>query len=369
MSQVVRQETTLSVCDYYTAAVYEKMKYDKVRNHGYLYGIEQINCMSPTNSVWLDLGCGQFLVLSLMVVAETKSMVYAFEVNKKAADYATRKAKNMTFEPGAGIQVFTGASTDPAVMEKFKCKLKTLNFPDVNVIFELFGHIASSEGVWHTMLKLKQSLSNTKCTFVPAICSTLATPVYVHGTPAGKLVLLPLSRSLHECKFDRLSQGMLRFELINFNDPLHIYEKSGVQENILDFSVHCKGEFNALGCFIRVDIDVNSDETTKSIILSEQPTQHATQPSFMRSSRNMLAPVKHFSNIPGDMHVANNWMNAMVMLEHPVAVEKGDRIIVNSYVNIMSELPTYRFDIQVMSGDSLSKQTCKISTNDLFPPV
>jgi hypothetical protein len=320
--------------------------------------------MPHTKSVWLDLGCGQFLVLSLMVVSRTRSMVYAFEVNKKAADHATRKAKHITFEPGAGIQVFTGASTDPAVMEKFKSKLKTLNFPEVNVIFELFGHIASSEGVWHTMLKLKQSLSNTKCRFVPAICSTLATPVYVHGTPAGKLVLLPLSRSLDECKFDRLSQDMLRFELINFNDPLHIYEKSGVQKKRLDFSVHCKGKFNALGCFIRVDIDVAVD----SSILAEQPTQHATQPSFRRSPRNMQAPVKHFSNIPGDKHVANNWMNAMVMLEHPVAVGKGDRIIVNSYVNIMSDLPTYRFDIQVMSGvDSLSKQTCKISTDDLFP--
>jgi hypothetical protein len=310
------------------------------------------------NAVWLDVGCGQFLVLS-DIVSKTGSMVYAFEVNTKAAEHATKKAKSMTFVAGGGIEVFTGASTEPSVMNQFKSRLKTLHFPDVNIIFELFGHFASSEGVWNTMRNLKESLLQTTCNFVPNACATFATPVHVHDNPHGNLVLLPLPRSPDKWKFDRLSQEMHPFERIDFNQPLYVYNKSGIQNNTLLFNVDRAGLFNGLACFINVYF--------KPIA---RPDTLFDPDFFRRSKRNSFRPITHFSNYPGKEPFPKCWHNAMVILNRPIAVQKGDTIIVSTRINIETELPTYDFDFKVtshMGSGPSSVATCSLTTDDLFP--
>ena len=238
-------------------------------------------------------------------------------------------------------------------------KIKQRNLPKqkkVDIfISELFGNFLSMEDCARIFEKI-QPLFNEKTQVFPRFGATLFLPSdykqikMTEGMRLSKHVLYTRGRA-RDAKLAE-NPGLLEF----FDYARELKREMEFQT---EFTITKKGELNSLICFIWSDMGVNphgfDEERKKQKRGSERTQDFLNCVDLAHLMRNKPYGFG-FASLDGLPTTAVNWLRALVLLDTPILVSKGDHVRVESRMSTTIEHHShFEFQVQVADKDFKSK--------------
>ena len=281
--------STRSVAESFDEYSYKTMINDINRNICYHTWINTVN---KKNKQWLEIGPGPYVCLGKMVLKNNPETYYwAVEVNKDAL----KKAKKI-------IKEYSNATIKFGYIdENYKDLPK-----DVDIILhEIFGVIASAEGVgkvlYHLMKKFPNAIS------IPQFAITYIVPLALKIDDVIKDSTLTINKKLIKCRipFDsQLTEKQAILESFDFGNV------SLEQSHNNKLKIKTNGELNVLGIYIWLSFGDIVTSSNCSIVGS-----------------------------------STNWANVGLILPYSLSVKKTQEIIIKSSVQLDSLRPTYYISV------------------------
>ena len=293
------EQDAKTVAESFSTSCYQLMTQDTERNKCYQQWIDRIH---TPESKWLEIGPGTDACLSLMLLENHPDTFYhGIEVNKEAL----KRAKQI-------LTPFKNATLQQGFLdEKFQAEMLFPKQIDC-ILHEIFGVIASSEGVGRTMNRLKRMYPEAK--FVPSLAESWIVPLELSSSD---LVSDPLL-NLHPNLF-RSAINFQTFQLCD--DSQHaLLERLDFSKKDVDLKqthvTQCKmnryGTLSVLGIFIRI----GCPETEIYTSSNKSWTGHSA-----------------------------NWTNIGLVLPHPISIKRNQILEIISVVNLDLAAPTYSIQI------------------------
>ncbi|MEZ5328614.1 MAG: 50S ribosomal protein L11 methyltransferase [Verrucomicrobiales bacterium] len=199
----------------YDRFLYELMSSDHIRNSFYINQLHQ-----TSNKIVVDIGTGANAHWAIASIQSGATHVYAIEADSQACESARKLVTNLGLSNL--ITVIQGFSTEVTLPQK------------ANIcITEIFGEIASGEGVTSYIRDAKMRLLTADATIIPQFCLTRFAPVSIPNelfeSPAFDIDALPYVESIFGFSggpFD------LRLSLENFSHNYELFSEPGIFEDI-----------------------------------------------------------------------------------------------------------------------------------------
>jgi hypothetical protein len=344
---------TDTICQSYNEATYSRMNSDTPRNDSYTTAIN--NSQINNTQIHMDIGCGANALLTTQILKRHKSCI-AIEINQKAAHTANRNIREM-LTADMTYQIINETAASTTVIKAIIAEGK----PTIKAFHEIFGYLASSEGI----VKLTQDLRNklpTKITLemIPAHMATFCTPIELNIEDKHLLI---------GCKFPNpqtilIAPGKLNLKLCSLTKTHHILEQfdlnnltSPLQSQTSTLTIDKKGTLNALGCYIVIDFGpeyAGRRFTNQSKI----PRLDHTETKPRGPSTNSLA---------GDPNCGKNWHNMVLTLQNTHKAKPGDQVTISS-TSDSTHTPTYTFQITHRREEkTISTEQINLCFSDLYP--
>jgi hypothetical protein len=289
-----------SVAQSFSNSCYQLMSQDVERNKCYQKWID-MNHTSTTK--WLEIGPGSEACLSLMVLKNNPNAVYhGIEVNKEALKHAKRI-----------LSPFPNATMQQGFLdEKFKVQQQLLPKDVDCILHEIFGVIASSEGVAKTLKLLKGIYPNAK--FVPSFAESWIVPLEMSCSDVISDPLLNVHPNLFRCAIDfdkfQLCNEHALLERLDFSQELELK-----QTHVTRCKMKRNGKLSVCGIFIKIGC-VDSELCTSSN-----------------------------KSWPGH---SSNWANIGLVLLEPISVKINQTLEITAVINLELNAPIY--DIQLKTN-------------------
>ena len=303
-----------SVADSFIQSCYTLMTTDINRTNTYKSWIEGAsNHLSYLT--WFEVGPGADACLSKFVLDKyTNSKYIGIETNKFAYESAKKKLKN-----------YSNAKLIKAYVDTNFVANKALGVPKSvdYILHEIFGTIASSEGVGMVLHKLKQLYPSSIS--IPSYAQTFIVPLNLTCSDIINDPTLIITPILIRCKipFDKteMTSTHATLEYLDFDDVIL------QQTHITKCIISKNGFISALGIYI--NIGFNNVITT-----SNQDKSNAS----------------------------TNWSNIGLMLPNKVHVKYNQAIVIKSTIDISTTIPSYYIEL-IVNKDIY---TFQINPNDLY---
>lgn len=351
---------------------YTSMNLDTNRNKAYQLAVSAAVKVAKCLR-WLEVGCGSSATLTRMVLSipGAACSIACIEGNVKSAADAERVLQSLY--PGARWRVVPGMSADPAVLH---AALKPMSKPCQAVLHEVFGFLASSEGIAHIVADIQDKFASEEVQALPLFVPCLAASFYAptslsltHVKRNGDIYvssnfLLVTKFPIRQACLTDVVLGMDRcppcgcIEYLDFRNPAR---EQMQQERTGSFRVNRTADFNSLTTFVWAGF--------ASLSRSKRGGPMTNFPYGVDELGSEAAELcSSFSSASFDADgSASNWRNLIVLLPESVPVEAGDTITVVATTDMRALNPTYTFRIEVTATDGGSKACVTVVLDDLYP--
>lgn len=270
-----------------------------------------IDVIQGDTQKWLEIGPGADTCLSKILLCTYPDVFYwGVEVNK----YALKKARK-------AIQEYKNASVHYGFIdENYRDLPPSIDY----VLHEIFGVIASSEGVCKALISLRKRYPLMKS--IPEYAETFLVPLALPPDDIIKDPVLIINRKLLRCHLPffkcQLSDTHALLETYNFNAEIDL-----VQRHVTTCKVSKSGILTVIGIYIKLGMD---DISTTS---------------------NQDLP-----------NASTSWSNVGLVLPQELFVEKNYTIIILASTNLDSIEPKYEITLKYKKYE----YTWNISYCDLY---
>jgi hypothetical protein len=306
--------TTDTICQSYSEATYSRMNSDTPRNDAYTIAIK--NSPIDNTQTQMDIGCGATALLTTQILKRHRNCI-AIEINQQAAYTANRLIKDM-LTPDMTYQIINETAASPTVIKAIIERGK----PTIKAFHEIFGYLASSEGIVKITQDIRNKLPTTiTLEMIPAHMATFCTPIELNieakhllegcKFPNPQTILTaPGKLNLDLCSLTKTHHTLEQFDLNNLTNPL--------QSQTSTLTISKEGILNALGCYIAIDFGPN----------------YAGR-RFTNQSK--IPRLDHIENKPrgqsinsygGDPNCGKNWHKMIIILKTAQEAKKGDHVTI-----------------------------------------
>jgi hypothetical protein len=400
--------TADSICQGYSVESYASMNNDAVRNRFFDKAIagavarrgklkQQFDGRGPVPHHWLEIGCGGSALLTKRVLAlDQNSTIEAFETNAQSAKEA-RRTLNADINLADRWQVRSlsscaadaparsasssnnssssnsSSSSDITDSSSKRRRKSALPAAPQAAIFEIFGYIASAEGVVRAIadLRTRHRLPATAAV-VPERAATFYAPVCLdaealHGHAIGASGSLYVSDKLlllQRLDFSRCmaSTAVGVFEALDFrgdaptvSDSPHAGSDSDSSNSSGSTSSDSSSSSSTASAVAEIAAITTSTATV--FIVSRSCTVHGLGMYVALAARGTAADVKRWaaseynadwsagelwtsSNI-SDGRYSSNWRNPVALFSEPLNLHAGDTLHCTVTTAVHSEEPQY----------------------------
>jgi hypothetical protein len=390
---VLADDTLADLIKVFSQEGYGSMTQDRERNLAYRRGITAWarRRSSDAKERVLEIGPGADAVLTRILIEQAGSLkgslkrlqVLALEGNPKACHSA--RARLSDLRPGL-VQVLGLLSTQFSS----ETLVEHLGGPPTMILHELLGMFASCESVAFVIRDLidkiidKTAASATPTTpaWLPAAFGTFYQPVLLDHQVRVPAVAVPVNQPRLLLTHDRLALRDNRHRLSPCAGLLEWFDTANEdrsqwlrQQHTAEFTVqedNC--QLNALVCFIHIEFDAfephgDSFEpsdgrakrrrcTRRDPVQVERPAPsaettktRARQAAVITSARDSTTSSRPAETGDGLYH-ASNWANPLVFLSQKVQLNRGDKLIVSSDVDLEPQVPSYTFRLDLLLSDN-----------------
>jgi hypothetical protein len=344
---------TDTICQAYNEATYSRMNSDTPRNDTYTTAIK--NSQISNAQAHMDIGCGANALLTTQILKRHKNCI-AIEINQEAAHIAKRNIREMlTADMTCQIINETAAST--TVIKAIIAEGK----PAIKAFHEIFGYLASSEGIVKTTQDIRNKLP-TKITLemIPAHMATFCTPIELNiedkhlligcKFPNPQTILIaPGKLNLEICSLTKTHHTLEQFDLNNLTNPR--------QSQTSTHTIHKNGTLNALGCYIVIDFG--------SEYAGRRFKNQSKIPRLDHAETRLRGPSTN--SFAGDSNCGKNWHNMVLTLQNTHKAEPGDQITISS-TSDSTHTPTYTFQITHKRKEIIiNEEHIHLGFSDLYP--
>jgi hypothetical protein len=344
---------TDTICQSYSEATYSRMNSDTPRNDAYTTAIN--NSPIDNSQILMDIGCGATALLTTQILKRHRNCI-AIEINQQASHTANRLIKNMcTID--MTYQIINDTAASPTTIKAIKEKDK----PTIKAFHEIFGYLASSEGIVKITQDIRNKLPTTiTLEMIPAHMATFCTPIELN---------IETKHILVGCKFPNpqtilTAPGKLNLELSSLTKTHHTLEQFDLNNltNLLQsqtstLTISKEGTLNALGCYIAIDFGPN--------YAGRRFTNQSKVPRLDHTENQPRGP--SINSYGGDPTCGKNWHNMIIILQNAHAAKIGDRITISS-TSDSTTTPTYSFQITHKRDEiTINNEQILLSFSDLYP--
>jgi hypothetical protein len=355
--------TTQSICANYSGEGYGSMNQDVARNKFFLEAIKHAKATAPEGT-WLEIGCGASALLTKMAM-ESKATIVAIEGNPDSAAIASRMLKQCEGSlPGKARVVAGFAGVDLGAVrttDKDKDGFTA-------VLFEIFGFIASVEGVVAALGAVREAYQiHPSVRSVPSRALTRIVPVDVdvealardtatlYSSP--KLLLAKryaLGRdSLCACD----ASGVGTFEDV---DCASLLSRPPPEARTLtsELRVARPGVLSGLALYVVLQAECPKPRRWPDSAFGDSEGDAATG----EAGRKLIWTTSNRADSQGA--VSTNWLNPILLLPAPVPVEAGKAITLKVTAHLTSLSPHYRVQC-AYNGEPVAD--LELAFADLYP--
>uniref|UniRef100_A0A0G4FBC3 Methyltransferase domain-containing protein n=1 Tax=Chromera velia CCMP2878 TaxID=1169474 RepID=A0A0G4FBC3_9ALVE len=325
------------------------MNSDTQRNLFFSRAIQSVDART-----WLEIGCGAEALLSSMVLSRNDTRVFALEVNQESARRASRAL--------ASQPLFAGRFEVRNLHSRDLPREKAARSPEA-VLFELFGPVASSEGVVETMNFIRKQLSTpNNVTFIPQCASTCIVPVTLDvqtlssaWRDVDELYVSPkmlLARRFDFATNSLTGTDVALLERLDFQAS-RIKTK---QEHETTLPVSQTGVLRGFAAYITLIAPAPS---------RKRPRQRWPSCQYEEIPENFLWTSSNAS----DNSYSRNWRNPIFLLSKPTRVEAGSRLRILATAFLADRRPSYHVHCSVLTkrGAVVDLEEVRISFDDFYP--
>jgi hypothetical protein len=390
--------TADSICQGYSVESYASMNNDAVRNRFFDKAIagavarrgkpkQQSNGRGPVPHHWIEIGCGGSALLTQRVLAlDQNSTIEAFETNAQSAGEARRTLNaDINLADRWQVRSMSSCAVDaPSIANSSsssnnssssgditdscskKRRKSTLSAAPHAAIFEIFGFIASAEGVVRAVadLRTRHRLPLTAAV-VPERAATFYAPVCLdaealHGHAIGASGSLYVSDKLlllQRLDFSRCmaSTAVGVFEALDFGgDVLNAHSNSVSSDSVSSDSGSTSSDSSSSSSSA---VAATTTSTATLFTMARSCTVHGLGMYVALAARGKAADVKRWtaseynadwsagelwtsSNI-SDGRYSSNWRNPIALFPAPLNLQAGDKLHCTVTTAVHSEEPQY----------------------------
>jgi hypothetical protein len=418
--------TADSICQGYSVESYASMNNDAVRNRFFDKAIagavarrgklkQQFDGRGPVPHHWLEIGCGGSALLTKRVLAlDQNSTIEAFETNAQSAKEA-RRTLNADINLADRWQVRSlsscaadaparsasssnnssssnsSSSSDITDSSSKRRRKSALPAAPQAAIFEIFGYIASAEGVVRAIadLRTRHRLPATAAV-VPERAATFYAPVCLdaealHGHAIGASGSLYVSDKLlllQRLDFSRCmaSTAVGVFEALDFrgdaptvSDSPHAGSDSDSSSSSGSTSSESSSSSAATSSVAAAAAAASTTSTATVFTVARSCTVHGLGMYVALAARGTAADVKRWaaseynadwsagelwtsSNI-SDGRYSSNWRNPVALFPEPLNLHAGDKLHCTVTTAVHSEEPQYSMVYSVEPAAKTARTT------------
>lgn len=368
--------TTQSICTNYSGEGYGSMNQDVARNKFFQEAIKFAKSR-VSKGTWLEIGCGASALLTKMAV-DSGATIVAIEGNAESAAIASRLLKETNGStPGQGRVVTGFAGANLGASETF-----------VVVLFEIFGFIASVEGVVAALMAVRGAYHLHPCVAsVPSRALTRIVPVDVDiellardcaTIYVGRKLLLAKRYKLERdslCAPDASGVGV--FEDVDCTALLSTgvtYDQSSITSEL---TIVRSGFLTGLALYIVLQADcpkprrwpdsaygddAGASSTTGQIDGKDADANAGSQAKRRDDVGKVLWTTSNWADEPGA--VCTNWLNPILLLPSAVKVEAGKQLTLRVTTRLGDLQPSYTV---TCTYDGNPCALIDLSFEDLYP--
>ena len=294
--------TTDTICQSYSEATYSRMNSDTPRNDAYTIAIK--NSPIDNTQTQVDIGCGATALLTTQILKRHRNCI-AIEINQQAAYTANRLIKDM-LTPDMTYQIINETAASPTVIKAIIERGK----PTIKAFHEIFGYLASSEGIVKITQDIRNKLPTTlTLEMIPAHMATFCTPMELN---------IEAKHLLEGCKFPNpqtilTAPGKLNLDLFSLTKTHHTLEQfdlnnltNPLQPQTSTLTISKEGILNALGCYIAIDFGPN--------YAGRRFTNQSKIPRLDRMENKPRG--QSINSYGGDPNCGKNWHNMIIILQN-----------------------------------------------------
>jgi len=334
--------STRSVAEGFTSEAYASMTKDVHRNACYQAWID--SARQPGHG-WLEIGPGSDACLALMVLAAHPDTSYCgIEVNKTAAHQASKRLRS--YRRARIVRGF--------IDEHFKALPLSVDC----ILHEVFGTIASAEGIARTMVALRQRFP--KAQSIPEAAATYMVPLALTADDVLKDPTLTINHKLIRGRlpFARraLTSDHALLEWLDFRDSPEL-----TQHHTTVCRVRCSGLLTAVGLYIWIGpasaaghgamitsgdlgrLGVRDSRDLGRLGVGDSPDIGRCGKGDSRDIGVVaMATTTSNQDLPG---ASTNWANVALVLPQPMTVEQDRVIVLTAAAHLDSVTPCYEVTV------------------------
>jgi hypothetical protein len=392
--------TADSICQGYSVESYASMNNDAVRNRFFDKAIagavarrgklkQQSNGRGPVPHHWLEIGCGGSALLTKRVLAlDQNSTIEAFETNAQSAKEARRtlnadinlvdrwQVRSLSSCAADAPASSASSSSSSNITDSCSKRRRKSALPPAPqaAIFEIFGYIASAEGVVRAIadLRTRHRLPATAAV-VPERAATFYAPVCLdaealHGHAIGASGSLYVSDKLlllQRLDFSRCmaSTAVGVFEALDFRGDAPVLGDAPHSDNDSDSSSsgstssESSSSSTTASSAVAAEVVATTTSTATVFTVARSCTMHGLGMYVALAARGTAADVKRWaasayntewsagelwtsSNI-SDGRYSSNWRNPVALFPGPLNLHAGDKLHCTVTTAVHSEEPQY----------------------------
>lgn len=334
--------TTQSICANYSGEGYGSMNQDAARNKFFFESIKHAKATSPKGT-WLEIGCGASALLTKMAIERGVTIV-AIEGNAESAAIASRMLKQSEGSLPGQARVVTGfAGVDLGPGSSGSSQQKQESF--TTVLFEIFGFIASVEGVVAALGAVRDAYQiHPGMSAVPSRALTRIVPVDIDVPSLAKdCATLYTSPKLLLAKRYALGRdalcandasGVGTFEDIDCASLLR-ERPPDARTFTSRLVVTREGTFSGLALYLVLQSECPKPRRWPDSAYGDADGDECTG----KGGRKVLWTTSNWADSPGA--VSTNWLNPILLLPAAVRVAPGGEIVLEVTVHLSSLTPHY----------------------------